>query len=72
MLTYSGMLYITHLTVDQLRKRAADDRKDAMAMINHASPECIAMLLEDAQHCEERAIMLEQTSASSGIPNLEQ
>ncbi|CAO3407831.1 hypothetical protein [Azospirillum largimobile] len=52
--------FIDHLSVDQLRQRAADDRADALAMVNRASAGCISMLLEDAERCEERATMLEQ------------
>lgn len=57
--------YIDHLTVDQLRKRAADDRADALAMASRASAGCISMLLEDAERCEIRATMLEQRCADT-------
>ncbi|MFS2013723.1 hypothetical protein ACCD06_28280 [Azospirillum sp. CT11-132] len=57
--------YIDHLSVDQLRQRAADDRADALAMASHASAATVSMLLEDAERCEARATMLEQRCGDS-------
>lgn len=57
--------YIDHLSVDQLRQRAADDRADALAMVNRASAATVSMLLEDAERCESRATMLEQRCSGS-------
>lgn len=57
--------FIDHLSVDQLRRRAADDRADALAMVDHASAATISMLLEDAERCESRATMLEQRCGDS-------
>lgn len=52
--------YIDHLSVDRLRRRAADDRADALEMVGRASTATLSMLLEDAERCEARATMLEQ------------
>ncbi|CAO3417859.1 hypothetical protein [Azospirillum endophyticum] len=57
--------FIDHLSVDQLRQRAADDRADALAMVGHASAATVSMLLEDAERCEGRATMLEQRCGDS-------
>ncbi|WP_372396884.1 hypothetical protein ABMY26_22605 [Azospirillum sp. HJ39] len=57
--------YIDHLSVDQLRQRAADDRSDALEMIDRASAGRISMLLEDAERCETRATLLEQRCGDS-------
>ncbi|XEY15213.1 hypothetical protein ABMY26_00610 (plasmid) [Azospirillum sp. HJ39] len=57
--------YIDHLSVDQLRQRAADDRSDALEMVDHASAGRISMLLEDAERCETRATLLEQRCGDS-------
>ena len=57
--------YIDHLSVDQLRQRAADDRTDALEMIDRASAGRISMLLEDAERCETRATLLEQRCGDS-------
>lgn len=57
--------YIDHLSVDQLRRRAADDRADALAMVDRASAATVSMLLEDAERCEARATMLEQRCGGS-------
>lgn len=57
--------YIDHLSVDQLRRRAADDRADALAMVDQASAGTVSMLLEDAERCEARATMLEQRCGDS-------
>ncbi|RJF85033.1 hypothetical protein D3877_11330 [Azospirillum cavernae] len=50
---------IDHLTPEQLRQRAVDDREDAQAAIQRRSIETAAMLLNDAERCESRALMLE-------------
>lgn len=55
----SGALYIDHLTPDQLRRRAADDRADALALAGRLSAGSVAMLLSDAARCELRAAVLE-------------
>ncbi|WP_377810520.1 hypothetical protein ABNQ38_33085 [Azospirillum sp. A29] len=52
--------FIDHLSVDQLRRRAAHDRADALEMVGHASANTVSMLLDDAERCETRATMLEQ------------
>lgn len=57
--------YIDHLSVDQIRRRAADDRADALAMVDHVSAATVSMLLEDAERCEARATMLEQRCSGS-------
>ncbi|WP_044551647.1 hypothetical protein [Azospirillum lipoferum] len=57
--------YIDHLSVDQLRQRAADDRADALVIAGHASTATVSMLLEDAERCESRATMLEQRCGDS-------
>lgn len=59
------LLFIDHLSVDQLRQRAADDRADALAMASHTSAATVSMLLEDAERCEARATMLEQRCGDS-------
>lgn len=61
----SQLPYIDHFSVDQLRRRAADDRADALAMVGHASAATVSMLLEDAERCEMRATMLEQRCGDS-------
>ncbi|WP_042695632.1 hypothetical protein [Azospirillum sp. B506] len=62
--------FIDHLSVDQLRRRAADDRADALAMVDRASAATVAMLLEDAERCELRATMLEQRCGDGIAPGL--
>lgn len=57
--------YIDHLSIDQLRRRAADDRADALALIGGSSPGTLSMLVEDAERCEARATMLEQRCSDS-------
>ncbi|MBP2307492.1 hypothetical protein GBZ48_22055 [Azospirillum melinis] len=57
--------YIDHLSVDQLRRRAAYDRADALAMVDQVSAGTVSMLLEDAERCEARATMLEQRCGGS-------
>jgi len=51
--------YILHLPPDQLRRRAAADREDALAMSGRYSAACVAMLLADAERCEARALEVE-------------
>jgi DNA-binding CsgD family transcriptional regulator len=50
---------IDHLTPEQLRQRAMDDRQDAQAAIQRQSVATAAMLLNDAERCEARALALE-------------
>lgn len=50
---------IDHLTPEQLRQRAMDDRQDAQAAIQRGSVATAAMLLNDAERCGARAVMLE-------------
>ena len=57
--------FIDHLSVDQLRRRAAHDRADALEMVGHATADTVSMLLDDAERCEARATMLEQRCGDS-------
>ncbi|MCG5239192.1 hypothetical protein ACIU1J_01090 [Azospirillum doebereinerae] len=50
---------IDHLSIAQLRRRAAEDREDALGMNRLANTGCLAMLLADAERCEARADALE-------------
>jgi len=43
---------IDHLTADQLRRRAADDRADAQLLDPQKHSGAIRMLLADAERCE--------------------
>lgn len=62
--------YLDHLSVGQLRQRAANDRADALALVDRASAATVSMLLEDAERCESRAMMLEQRCGGSIIAGL--
>jgi len=61
---------IDHLTVAQLRRRAADDRADALALASRLSAGSVAMLLADAARCELQASVLEMGDAPPGFPNV--
>ncbi|CAO3418153.1 hypothetical protein [Azospirillum doebereinerae] len=50
---------IDHLSIAQLRRRAAEDREDALGMNRRDNTSCHAMLLADAERCEARADALE-------------
>jgi len=50
---------IDHLSIVQLRRRAAENREDALRMNRLDSIGCLAMLLSDAERCEARAEALE-------------
>lgn len=50
---------ILHLTPEQLRQRAMDDRQDAQAAVQRRSVAVAALLLNDAERCEARALALE-------------
>lgn len=49
--------FIDHLSVDQLRQRAADDRADALAMVGHVSAATVSMLLEAAYVAAVRSLV---------------
>ena len=61
-----GQPQIHHLTPKQLRQRAMDDRQDAQAAVQRRSVAVAALLLNDAERCEARAVILE----SDGWPVL--
>lgn len=63
--TCAGNIYIDHLRPDQLRRRAADARADAVALADRLSDATVAMLLSDAARCELRASQLELKEAQS-------
>lgn len=54
---------IDRLTVEQLRQRALEDRKDAQAAVQCRDIVTAAMLLADADRCEGRAERLEERRA---------
>lgn len=62
---------IDHLTVAQLRRRAADDRADALALANRLSAGSVAMLLSDAARCELRAATLDLEGMPHGLSNVD-
>ncbi|SMH56714.1 hypothetical protein [Azospirillum agricola] len=50
---------IDHLSIAQLRQRAAGNRDDARRMKGRGFAGCVAMLLADAERCEARIRELE-------------
>jgi hypothetical protein len=60
-------LCIDHLRPDQLRRRAADARADALALAGRLSAASVAMLLNDAAQCELRASLLDMEGTQSAF-----
>jgi len=58
---------ISHLSVAQLRQRAAEDRDDALRMSGRGFTGCVTMLMADAERCEAQADELEAAVARSGL-----
>lgn len=61
---------IDHLTVDQLRRRAAEDREDALRLSTRGAAEGLSMLLADAVRCDERADELEAQHSNDDLDPL--
>jgi len=59
---------IDHLTQQQLRDRAHGDREDAHRAILDGSVATAAMLLNDAERCEQRAKQLGRVTAVTPLP----
>lgn len=58
---------IDHLTIAQLRRRAADNRDDAKRLGTIGATCGIAMLIADAERCDRRATELEFESARASL-----
>lgn len=56
---------IDDLTVEQLRRRAADNREDAFRLNARPGSGAVVMLLADAERCEARADRLEAWRATA-------